>query len=354
MADGGAADPRGAMPLVVAAACDGACSGNPGPGGWGALLRFADGSLRELGGADGATTNNRMELTAALALLEVLRDLPRAPGLTIRTDSRYLIDGLQKWLPGWKRKGWRTASGGAVLNRDLWERLDRSRVEGVSLVHVRGHSGDPDNDRCDAIAVAFARGQRPPLSPGPGGAGLGGSAAARRATAVSPGRGASAPARGPASRAAAAPADSAVSGADPGGGGVSDAAARGASGRGVREATAEGSAGAGGESVCSEGAARQGVAQEGEDGLGTGPAELPLDPAPPALQRLMGRLELAERLAAGGHGLSLAELAQLVEMPLRSLETRSGSWRWRDWLVHPLGDGRWRLERDAQGLQAPE
>ena len=128
------AEEPGAAPMaVVAAACDGACSGNPGPGGWGALLRFADGSVHEMGGAEPASTNNRMELTAALALLEALKDLPRHPDLAIRTDSRYLIDGLQKWLPGWKRKGWRTASGGAVLNRDLWEQLDRSRLGDVAL-----------------------------------------------------------------------------------------------------------------------------------------------------------------------------------------------------------------------------
>jgi len=151
---------------VVAAACDGACSGNPGPGGWGALLRYADGSVHEMGGGDRATTNNRMELTAALALLEALRDLPRDPALTIRTDSRYLIDGLQKWLPGWKRKGWRTAAGGAVLNRDLWEALDAARLPGLRLEHVRGHSGDPDNERCDAIAVAFSRGRLPALAAG--------------------------------------------------------------------------------------------------------------------------------------------------------------------------------------------
>jgi ribonuclease HI len=151
---------------VVAAACDGACSGNPGPGGWGALLRFEDGRVQEMGGGDRSTTNNRMELTAALALLEALRDLPRHPELTIRTDSRYLIDGLQKWMAGWKRKGWRTASGGPVLNRDLWEALDQARVPGLRLEHVRGHSGDPDNERCDAIAVAFSRGKLPELAEG--------------------------------------------------------------------------------------------------------------------------------------------------------------------------------------------
>ncbi|CAK6690384.1 Ribonuclease H [Synechococcus sp. CBW1107] len=156
---------------VVAAACDGACRGNPGPGGWGCLLRFEDGSVRELGGAAAATTNNRMELTAALALMEELRQLPLHPDLRLRTDSRYLIDGLTKWMAGWKRKGWRTASGGPVLNRDLWEELDRARLPGVRLVHVKGHSGDPDNDRCDEIAVAFSRGGSPPLATGPGSSG---------------------------------------------------------------------------------------------------------------------------------------------------------------------------------------
>ena len=146
-------------PVVVAAACDGACSGNPGPGGWGCLLRFADGSVREWGGADPDTTNNRMELTAALTLLQLLKTLPRHPDLAIRTDSKYLIDGFTRWINGWKRKGWRTASGSPVLNRDLWEALDAARLPNLPLVYVKGHSGDPDNDRCDVIAVAFSKGQ---------------------------------------------------------------------------------------------------------------------------------------------------------------------------------------------------
>jgi ribonuclease HI len=268
-------------PQVVAAACDGACRGNPGPGGWGALLRFSDGSVQELGGAEAATTNNRMELTGALALLRELRELPRHPGLVIRTDSRYLIDGLQKWLPGWKRKGWRTASGGAVLNRDLWEQLDGSRIQGLELQHVRGHSGDPDNDRCDAIAVAFSRGQWPQLE-------VGERLTSARLEADRP------PAPLPTSQAAAA-------------------------------------------------------AQA--DLL---PPSAPSDPAPPALGRLLERLELADRLARGGYALNLVELAQLVDLPLRQLESRTSAWTWRDWLVQPLGDGRWRLDRGAGGLAQPE
>ena len=142
---------------MVAAACDGACRGNPGPGGWGCLLRYSDGTVEELGGFEAHTTNNRMELSACLALLKRLKELPKDPGFAIRTDSKYLIDGFSRWLPGWKRKGWRTASGGAVLNRDLWEELDAARLPDVALQHVKGHSGDPDNERCDQIAVAYSR-----------------------------------------------------------------------------------------------------------------------------------------------------------------------------------------------------
>ncbi|MDA0292206.1 MAG: ribonuclease HI [Cyanobacteria bacterium] len=142
---------------VVAAACDGACRGNPGPGGWGCLLRYSDGTVEELGGFEAHTTNNRMELSACLALLKRLKELPKDPGFAIRTDSKYLIDGYSRWLQGWKRKGWRTASGGAVLNRDLWEELDAARLPDVALEHVKGHSGDPDNERCDQIAVAYSR-----------------------------------------------------------------------------------------------------------------------------------------------------------------------------------------------------
>jgi ribonuclease HI len=230
------------------------------------LLRFEDGSVHELGGADRATTNNRMELTAALALLEAIKELPRPAQLSIRTDSRYLIDGFSKWIQGWKRKGWRTASGGAVLNRDLWELLDQARLEGVSLVHVKGHSGDPDNDRCDAIAVAFSKGQMPAM--------------------------------------------------------------------------------AAGEVIA--------IARIEADVPADAPSIENADPAPAPLQQLLSRCELADRFAGQGYGLSLVELAQLVEQPMQQLERRSGPWRWRDWQVLPLEGGRWRLQRDEGGLVARE
>ena len=247
---------------VVAAATDGACSGNPGPGGWGALLRFEDGSVEEFGGSAPATTNNRMELQAALAVLERLKELPRHPDLRLRTDSKYLIDGLGSWMKGWKRKGWKTAAGKPVLNQDLWQALDRARLDDVPLAYVKGHSGDPDNERVDQIAVAFSRGQQP-----------------------------------------------------------------------VPEWAGESQPVAGNDQKV-EAASDQAVD----------------DPAPPALQRLLSRLELADRLAQGGYSLTLIELAQLVEQPLAKLEQRQGIWRWRDWEVQPLDDeGRWCLHRAEAG-----
>ena len=250
MADG--PDGRG---RVVAAATDGACSGNPGPGGWGALIRFEDGSVEEFGGADPATTNNRMELQAALATLQRLAELPLHPDLTLRTDSKYLIDGLGSWMAGWKRKGWRTAAGKPVLNQDLWQALDQARLAEVPLRYVKGHSGDPDNDRVDQIAVAYSKGRKPTPP---------------------------------------------------------DSSSRSAS--------------------C----------------LVASP-QPSLDSAPVTLQKLLTRMELADRLASGGYGLTAVELAQLVEQPLNRLSERQGSWRWRDWMVEPVENDRWRLRRDPAG-----
>ena len=237
---------------VVAAATDGACSGNPGPGGWGGLLRFEDGSVEEFGGHDPATTNNRMELQAALELLQRLKDLPRHPDLTLRTDSKYLIDGLGSWIKGWKRKGWKTAAGKPVLNQDLWKALDAARLDDVPLAYVKGHSGDPDNDRVDRIAVAFSQGR--PLDLG-----------------------------------------------------------------------------------------QPSVEGDGEDADD--------DPAPQQLVQLLSRLELADRLADGGFSLSLVELAQLVELPMKQLEFRQEPWIWRDWQVRPAEEGRWTLQRREAGSE---
>jgi ribonuclease HI len=128
---------------------DGACSGNPGAGGWGAILIYGD-KEREICGGDPATTNNRMELMAAIQALEALN---RACRVELHTDSQYVRQGITEWLPGWKARGWRTAARAPVKNDDLWKRLDQARLRHeVDWRWVKGHSGHALNDRADALA----------------------------------------------------------------------------------------------------------------------------------------------------------------------------------------------------------
>ncbi|HOI41648.1 MAG TPA: ribonuclease HI [Elusimicrobiales bacterium] len=147
---------------------DGACSGNPGPGGWAAVLIFPDGRLLELGGGERETTNNRMEMAAAIAALAAVQE--HAEPVKLHTDSGLLVNGIKAWIHAWKKKDWLTAGGKPVVNRDLWERLDAltsARHGRLRWVHMKGHAGHEVNERCDAIAVAFSRGLRPKLYEGP-------------------------------------------------------------------------------------------------------------------------------------------------------------------------------------------
>jgi ribonuclease HI len=135
---------------------DGACSGNPGPGGWGVLLIARESGAvvraRELSGGAAETTNNRMELTAAIAALEALA---RPSAVTVVTDSAYVKNGVTEWLEAWKRRGWRTAGGAQVKNVDLWQRLDAEQARHrVTWTWTRGHAGHPENERADALARA--------------------------------------------------------------------------------------------------------------------------------------------------------------------------------------------------------
>jgi ribonuclease HI len=154
------------MPSVKSVYTDGACSGNPGPGGWGVVVYFDDGTCQELGGAAAETTNNRMELQAAIASLEYLHTLPSQGTIPLYTDSEYVKKGVTQWLAGWKRKGWKTAKGSPVLNQDLWETLDHLNSDSIEWRYVKGHSGDIGNDRCDQIARAFSSGITPNLCSG--------------------------------------------------------------------------------------------------------------------------------------------------------------------------------------------
>jgi ribonuclease HI len=130
---------------------DGSCAPNPGPGGWAAIIE-RDGRREEISGAAPRGTNNIMEMTAAL---EGLRRAPPGAQVTVITDSEYVVKGMTQWLPGWKRKGWRTSTNGAVKNRELWEALDRLASErSVRWEWVAGHAGHPENERCDRLANA--------------------------------------------------------------------------------------------------------------------------------------------------------------------------------------------------------
>jgi ribonuclease HI len=128
---------------------DGACSGNPGPGGWGAILRFSD-QTKELSGGEQLTTNNRMELLAAIRSLEALT---RPCAVDIHTDSQYVRGGVTEWLKGWKRNGWKTSDRKPVKNQDLWEQLDKLIAKHDVAWHwVKGHAGNVDNERADELA----------------------------------------------------------------------------------------------------------------------------------------------------------------------------------------------------------
>jgi ribonuclease HI len=143
-------------PPVVSIHTDGACLGNPGPGGWAAILSSGS-HEKELSGGECLTTNNRMELMAAIVALESLK---RPSAVTLHSDSRYVLDGIEKWLPGWKARGWQTAAKQPVKNEDLWRRLDEARGgHTMRWIWVKGHAGDPMNERADALARAAAKSQ---------------------------------------------------------------------------------------------------------------------------------------------------------------------------------------------------
>ena len=133
---------------------DGACSGNPGPGGWGAILRYT-GKEKELSGGESHTTNNRMELTACI---EALKALKEPCEVTLTTDSQYVANGVNKgWAESWKNNGWRKADKKPAVNPDLWEQLlDRLSIHKVNIVWIKGHAGHPENETCDRLAVAEA------------------------------------------------------------------------------------------------------------------------------------------------------------------------------------------------------
>lgn len=151
------------LPTIKSIYTDGACSGNPGPGGWGTVVYFDDGSVHELGGYEAQSTNNRMEMQAAIAGLQFLLETGQTTPIELFTDSEYTKKGITQWIAGWKRRGWQTAAKKPVLNQDLWKVLDEVNQaakaqtgQPVIWTYVRGHAGNEGNERCDTIARAFS------------------------------------------------------------------------------------------------------------------------------------------------------------------------------------------------------
>lgn len=156
-------DPLPAAAPFVVIHTDGACSGNPGPGGWGAVM-VSGSNTREIMGGEAHTTNNRMELMAAIQALESLK---RPCTVELHTDSQYVRQGITSWIHAWKKRGWRKADGGAVLNSDLWQRLESAAARhAVDWRWVRGHAGDPMNERADALARAGGKAAVAPTARG--------------------------------------------------------------------------------------------------------------------------------------------------------------------------------------------
>jgi len=157
-------NPQNENPVLIFA--DGACSGNPGPGGWGAIIAKPSGQIIELGGREAPTTNNRMELTAVIRALESLHKYDG--GIEIYTDSTYVIRGITQWIWGWRKRGWISSEGKDVANSELWKALSALVAHHkIAWKYVRGHSGVPGNERVDQIAVSFAQGHRLQLYQGP-------------------------------------------------------------------------------------------------------------------------------------------------------------------------------------------
>ena len=139
--------------IAIEAATDGACSGNPGPGGWGGLIIFEDNSELEIGGSEQNTTNNRMELTAAIKTLEKLKTYKLKENFKLRTDSKYVIEGYTKWIINWKKNGWKTSAKKPVKNQELWMKIDAlNHFHEVQWKWVKGHSGHRENEIADLLA----------------------------------------------------------------------------------------------------------------------------------------------------------------------------------------------------------
>lgn len=283
---------------------DGACTGNPGPGGWGVVVYFTDGSIHELGGDAAQTTNNRMEMQAAIAALKLLTESGETEAITLYTDSEYLIKGVTQWVKGWKKKGWKTAQGKAVLNQDLWETLDELNTLQVKWQYVRGHAGNVGNERCDAIARAFANGKTPSLQQKPTNSSEKSTSETNRLPVA----------------------------------GVSDSDSNST----ISYKTAQPSPHVLDMTMMDSPTPSTAAAND----------DLPREIRVAQLRNLVDTLRIADEIAAKGYLITSSELADLMDVHASAVTSRGDEWRWRNWIVSRVRrEGNqilWELERGDQ------
>ncbi|MGB3493380.1 MAG: ribonuclease HI [Elainellaceae cyanobacterium] len=330
---------------------DGACSGNPGPGGWGVVMYFAGGAAHELGGFAPDTTNNRMELQGAIAALDcltqILPSLAQTSPITLYTDSEYVKNGITKWIKGWQKKGWKTSAGKPVLNMDLWKELDQlnQAVQAMLPLHwqyVKGHSGDIGNDRTDAIATGFAQRHPPSLRTVKLDTLL--SHAEAEAESLAASNAASKPQSSPtkASQAKA-----------------SQAKASQAKASKTKASQAQAAQAQDGEAVnVSNGSAASAMNKTPSGDENPAPADSnAMHPSPEnagrspmeMLRSLLEAFHLADEIANEGYILTSAEVADLVGISSATVTSKGDSWIWRNWKIqrtqHEGQQVFWQLER---------
>jgi ribonuclease HI len=284
---------------------DGACTGNPGPGGWGVVVYYNDGSVHEMGAASRHTTNNKMEMQAAIAALEFFHASGQNQPVTLYTDSEYLINCVTKWIKGWKKKGWKKADGNPVQNQDLLETLDELNHRLISWQHVRGHSGNIGNERCDAIARSFASGKIPTLQQSSSRTVVSTSTSTQELNVAK----------------------------------VSDSAINSTI---IHKQHSESSAFAL-ETTTMEPSTASGATSNGEK-----PPEMRIS----QLRDLVETLRIADEIADKGYLITSSELADLMDVHASAVTSRGERWRWRNWIVSRIRrEGNqilWELERGDQ------
>ncbi|BAZ30246.1 ribonuclease H [Cylindrospermum sp. NIES-4074] len=284
---------------------DGACTGNPGPGGWAVVIYYNDGSVHEMGDASRHTTNNKMEMQAAIAALQFLEASAQTEPITLYTDSEYLINCVTKWVQGWKKKGWKKSDGNPVQNQDLLETLDELNSRLVKWQHVRGHSGNIGNERCDVIARSFANGKIPSLQQLS-------SANAHKTL----------------------PKTSEINVAK-----VSDSDINSTI---INTKSQESSTFASDITVMEPSTAPAGTTIE----------EKPSEVRVSQLRNLVETLHIADEIAEKGYLITSSELADLMDVHASAVTSRGDQWRWRNWIVSRVRrEGNqilWELERGDQ------